>query len=206
MASFWDRITALFDAAAESTPHAPAVHEMIERDEAELADYERWKRTAARQRLFDWVTDQYALFLAGRQNDHSVSFLDTASSKGFVVHFHETQYRREEINHFFHYLKERILALNYRTQISDRRVFSRPNWVETQERHYLKPRTRHQRRTAPLERGGLDQKFGNVTVELELRDDVPWNLRLRATTYQDSLYGEPETFRALLVALAGTSD
>ena len=206
MASFWNKITALFDAAEQSTPQAPAVHEMIERDAEELADYERWKRTAARQRLFDWITEQYTQFLAGQQRDHSVSFLDTASSKGFVVHFSETQYRRDEINHFFHYLKERVLALNYRTQISDRRVFSRRDWVETQERHYLKPRTRHQRKTAPLERGGLDQKFGNITVELELRDDVPWNLRLRATTYQDSLYGEPESFRALLAALAGTTD
>lgn len=206
MATFWEKITALFDIAEQSTPAAPAVHEMIERDPEELADYERWKKTLARRRLFDWLLDQYVQFRAGAATDHSVSFLDTPSSKGFVVHFNDTNYGRREINHFFHYLKERILELNYRTQISDRRVFSRKDWVETQERHYLKPRTRHQRLAGPPERGALDQKFGNITVELELRNDLPWNLRLRATTYQDALYNAPESFRALMMAVAGTSE
>ncbi len=206
MSTFWQRVTALFEAAEQSTPAAPAVHEMIERDAEELADYERWKKTQARRRLFAWIMDQYALHKSNGQTDRSLDFLDTPSSKGFVVHFQGTHYTRSEINHFFHYLKERVLELNYRTQISDRRVFSRPQWVETQERHYLKPRTRRQRQAARLERGGLDQKFGNITVELELRDDLPWNLRLRATTYQDALYNTPESFRSLMVALAGTSD
>lgn len=206
MATFWQKITALFDAAENSSPSAPAVHEMIERDQAELTDYGNWKRTLARRRLLDWLIDQYVQFRAGRGTDETVSFLDTPSSKGFVIHFRETNYNEREIRHFFHYLKERILDLDYRTQISDRRKFSREDWVETQERHYLKPRTKDQRMAATVERGSLDQKFGNITVELELRDDLPWNLRLRATTYQDSLYNEPESFRALLMAVTGTSD
>ncbi|PPK88009.1 hypothetical protein CLV84_0972 [Neolewinella xylanilytica] len=206
MANFWQKITALFDSAEQSGPADPAVHEMIERDEAELQDYARWKRTLGRRRLLDWLTDQYAVQQTMGNGDRAVDFLDTPSSKGFVIHFSETQYTKPEITHFFHYLKERVLELNYRTQISDRRVYSRPDWVETQERHYLKPRTRTQRLAGPVERGGLEQKFGNITVELELRNDVPWNLRLRATTYQDALYGEPESFRALLMALAGTTD
>lgn len=206
MATFWQKISALFDAAENSSPTEPAVHEMIERDAEELEQYERWKQTLARRRLFDWLTDQYVVFQANRPTDEAISFLDTPSSKGFVIHFAQTHYSRAEIGHFFHYLKERILELNYRTQISDRRVFSRENWVETQERHYLKPRTRHQRKAGPPERGGMDQKFGNITVELELRDDQPWNLRLRATTYQDALYNTPESFRALMMAIAGTQD
>ncbi|MCP9236743.1 hypothetical protein [Lewinella sp. JB7] len=206
MANFWQKISALFDAAEQSTPAAPAVHELIERDAEELARYARWKKTLARRRLFDWLMDQYAQFRVTGRVDTSVSFLDTPSSKGFVIHFHQTQYGKEEISHFFHYLQERILELDYRTQVSDRRIFSRPDWVETQERHYLKPRTRQQRQEAEIGRGDLDQKFGNITVELELRDDLPWNLRLRATTYQDALYREAESFRALMVALAGTSE
>ncbi|NJB86636.1 hypothetical protein GGR26_002413 [Lewinella marina] len=206
MANFWQRISALFDAAENSSPTEPAVHEMIKRDADELRQYDHWKKTLARRRLFDWLTDQYALFQTDRPTDRAISFLETPSSKGFVIHFSETHYSREEIGHFFHYLKERIQQLNYRTQISDRRIYSRENWVETQERHYLKPRTRQQRLDGPPGRGELDQKFGNVTVELELRDDRPWNLRLRATTYQDALYNTPESFRALMVAIAGTPD
>jgi hypothetical protein len=205
MPSFWDRITALFEATEQSGPATPAVHEMLKRDEEELHDYDRWKQTLARRRLLDWLVDQYATFRSRGRTDGSVSFLDTPSSKGFVIHVHETQYRLDEIRHFFYYLKERILQLNYRTQISDRRIFTRNDWVETQERHYLKPRTRKQREGAPG-RGGLQQQFGNITVELELRDDVPHNLRLRVTTYQDSLYADAESFGALMMALSGTTE
>ena len=206
MASFWQKISSLFDAAENSSPTEPAVHEVIRRDDTELQAYEQWKRTLSRRRLLDWLTDQYALHQTTGNTDRAVDFLDTPSSKGFVIHFSQTQYGTAEISHFFHYLKERILDLNYRTQISDRRVYSRPDWVETQERHYLKPRTRQQRLTGPGGRGSLDQQFGNISVELELRDDLPFNLRLRATTYQDALYNTPETFRALMVAIAGTPD
>ena len=206
MATFWQKITSLFEAAENSSPSEPAVHEVIERDDTELQAYQQWKRTLSRRRLLDWLTDQYALHQTTGATDQAVDFLDTPSSKGFVIHFSQTQYGKAEISHFFHYLKERILDLNYRTQISDRRVYSRPNWVETQERHYLKPRTRQQRLAGPGGRGSLDQQFGNISVELELRDDLPFNLRLRATTYQDAQYSEPQSFRALMVALSGTSD
>ena len=206
MATFWERITARFTAAENSSPQHPAVHEVIGRDAQEQADYERWKRTLARKRLLDWLTQAYASFLATGQGDPAVAFLDTPSSKGFVIHLSETQYGLTEMRHFFHYLKERMTDLNYRVQVSDRRIYNRPDWVETQERHYLKPRTRKQRMNGPVARGDLDQRFGNVTVELELRDDRPWNLRLRATTYQDALYNEPESFRGLLMALAGPDE
>lgn len=201
MANWWDKIVALFDSAEQSTPSNPAVHEVIERDGEELADYVDWKKTLARRRLMDWLTDQFAVFRAGGQVDEAISFLDTPSSKGFVIHFHRTNYNRREITHFFHYLRERVLEFDYRTQISDRRIFSRNDWVETQERHYLKPRTLNQRHAAQPGRGELEQRFGNITIEQELRNDQPWNLRLRATTYQDSLYREAESFRALMVAL-----
>ena len=172
MATFWERITAIFDSAERSSPSMPAVHELITRDAEELDDYAQWKRTAARTRLIDWLLDEYARFQASGTTEHALSFLDTPSSKGFVIHFAETNYTPREINHFFHYLRERILTLDYRTQISDRRIFSADKWVERQDRHYLKPRTRQQRMAGPPERGGLDQKFGNVTVELEYRDDL----------------------------------
>ena len=193
--AFWDQITNLFNRAEDSGPAAPTIHEMIERTDAEQADYDRWARTGGPQRLLDWLNEQYAIKLGKGRPDSSIDFLDTPSSKGFVIHFHQTNYTPAEVTHFFDYLKERVLALNYRTQISDRRIFPRNHWIETQERHYLKPR---------LERGNftdVDQRFGNIMIENELRDDKAWNLRLRATTYQDAMYREAASFRALMVAI-----
>ena len=197
--SFWDQITNLFREAEESTSSAPAVHELIERDEEELTDYARWRETLGSRRLLDWLQDQYAVHRGNGRTDEAIGFLETASTKGFVIYFHQTNYTRREINHFFHYLKERVQTLDYRSDISDRRVFSRRDWVETQERHYLKPRKNY------VEGELINQAFGNITIEFELRDDRPHNLRLRATVYQDALYREAESFRALMMALTATN-
>lgn len=195
MSNFWDQIKAAFKSAEESNPNEPVIHELIERSERELLDYDRWKRTLARRRLLDWLVDQYAVFQMKGRLDKSIAFLDTPSSKGFVVHFHQTQYSKQEVVHFFDYLKERVLELNYRPQISDRRIFNRRDWVEMQERHYVKPRNTYEKGIE------IDQRFGNIMIELEYRNDQVYNLRLRATRYSDSLYNEGESFRSLMVAL-----
>jgi hypothetical protein len=196
--TFWNQIKNIFQQAEDSSSSAPTIHEMIERQAEELTAYERWKTTAGPRRLFDWLNNQYGRHRDGLRTDETVGFLDTASSKGFVVYFHQMNYSREEITHFFHYLKERVQTLDYRSDISDRRIFPRRDWVETQERHYLKPRIQYNEVK-------MDQAFGNIMVEFELRNDVPHNLRLRATTYNDSMFEANGSFGGLMMALSRES-
>lgn len=193
MAGLWKYLKGLFEETETSSPSNPAVHEMIERDPEEMRGYAAFAEGMVLRRMLNWIHDQYAIFrVTPRDTDRAVDFLDTPSSKGFVVHFHETQYSRREVIYFFDYLKERVLALNYRTQISDRRIFQRNTWVETVERHYLKPRSEQ------IE-GQFEQLFGNIKIELELRGDQVHNLRFSATTYQDAQFREAQPFRELLV-------
>ncbi len=192
MAGLWNYLKGLFEETETSSPTKPAVHELIERSPDEQTDYARFAEGLVLRRLRDWIHDQYAIFrVAPRDTDRAIDFLDTPSSKGFVIHFHETQYAQREVTHLFDFLKERVLALDYRTQISDRRIFQRNTWVETVERHYLKPRSQR------IE-GQFEQRFGNVKIELELRDDVVHNLRFSATIYKDAQFREAQTFRELL--------
>jgi hypothetical protein len=186
----------LFRQSRESSPSKPLIHEMINRSEAEQQDYIQWKDTLVARRLRDWLAEQYVIFLhQPGELSEAVDFLDTPSSKGFVIYFHHTGYTLREAVHFFDFLKERVLLQDYRTQISDLRTYERPNWVETVQRHYLKPR--------PLtdEAGKLRQRFGNITIELILRNDRPHQMRLRATAYKDHLFQEPEEFKQLFAAL-----
>lgn len=193
MANLWDYIKQLFKEAEQSSPSHPVVHEMIERSAEEKEDYTQWKDGLIRRRLMNWLMDQYAIFLVLPDDiDEAVDFLNTPSSKGFVIHFHKTNYSKREITHFFDYLKEKVLSLNYRTQISDSRTYNKPNWVETTERHYLKPRPN-------FEAGKKSkQAFGNVMIEVEARDEKVRNLRFRATVYQDHQFEEAEEFKDLM--------
>ena len=196
MSEFWDKIKQLFSKAEQSSPSQPLIHKVIERSQEEKADYEHWKGTLVCRRLLDWLHDQYAIHkVLPEDTDEAMDFLDTPSSKGFVIHFFKTRYSKRDVTHFFDFLKEKVLAGNYRNQLSDIRTYNRPKWVETVQKHYLKPRTKFNTGEK------INQQYGNITIELLLRDDTVYNLKFRATSYQDRQYAQPADFKELIQQL-----
>lgn len=193
MSDIWNYFTRLLGRFENSNPSEPLLHEMITRSTAEKDDYEFWKKTMVRKRLLSWLADQYAIFATSReQTDQAIDFLDTPSSKGFAIHFHQTQYSSRDARHLLDYLKEQVLECNYRTQISDKKAYNRAGWVESVERHYLKPRINF----GSTEK--YEQQYGNITIEGIFRDEQPHLLRFRATVYQDQQFREHFPFRELL--------
>lgn len=193
MANFWQSIKNIFQSAAESSPSEPVLHSVIARSTTEKEDYEFWKNTLVRRRLTDWLSDQYAIHrVVAADVDEALDFLDTPSTKGFVIHFYKTQYSKRDAVHFLDYFKEQVKALNYRSQLSDTRTYNQKNWVATTERHYLKPRVSFD----PEEK--LDQRYGNITITLDLRNDKPYQLKFSATSYQDHLFKSADDFKELM--------
>ncbi|MBR9921234.1 MAG: hypothetical protein GYB31_10380 [Bacteroidetes bacterium] len=193
MSNPWQFFKKLFQASEESSSSNPLIHEMIERTEEEKADYEQWKEKLVRRRMSSWLLDQYAVFKVNPDHiDEAIDFLDTPSSKGFAIHFYKTGYALRECRHFLDYLKERVRAIGYRSQISDTRSWQSEKYVETVERHYLKPKPDF---STP---GKNKQAFGNIRMELKLRNDKPFQLTFSATTYKDHLYHPPEEFEGLM--------
>jgi len=198
MADLWDYVKNLFAKAEQSSPTQPLVHEVITRSEEEKKDFQQWQDTLVCRRLKDWLSDQYAIYRVDPNSiDEGLDFLDTPSSKGFVIYFHKTRYSRRDVTHFFDYLREKVLVLEYRTQVSDRRSYQKGQHVEMVERHYLKPRTGSYDRENPK----FHQRYGNVMIELTFRNDTPWNLKFRATTYKDSQFHEAQAFSELMQAV-----
>lgn len=196
MSGFWEQVKALFTSAEESSPIQPAVHEVLVRTEEEKADYTHWKNTLVRRRLLDWLSNQFAIYQTlPNDTDEAIDFLNTPSMKGFVVHFNQTQYSRRDAIYLLDYLKERIKTLDYRLQLSDVRTYNRPNWVESVQKHYLKPRTNFE------EGVKIDQQYGNISIDLVLRNDQPHHLRFSATSYSDHLYEDATPFKELMKVL-----
>ncbi len=189
----WDKFKDFFQQAEESSPSKPLIHEMIERTAEQKKDYEFWKTAFVCKRLQKWLSDQYAIFQAlPDDTDEAMDFLDTPSSKGFVIHFYKTEYSERDVTYLFDLFKEKVLNLDYRTQISDRREFNRSNWVEKIERHYLKPKPDY------MKTEKFNQGFGNITIELVFRNDKSHQLKLRATVYKDHLFKDAESFQSLM--------
>lgn len=196
MSDFWKQIKKLFQTAESSSPSNPLIHEVIQRSEQEKEDYQYWKNTLVCKRLISWLHEQYAIYQVLPDDiDEAIDFLNTPSAKGFVIHFHKTQYSQRDVTHLLDYLKEKVLDLNYRPQISDTRTYNRSKWVEQVQRHYLKP--------SPSVRteGKLNQRFGNIKIELFFRDNAVYNLQFSATTYKDSLFNEADEFKKLMMEL-----
>lgn len=190
----WKKIKSLFQSAEESSPSNPVIHEVIERSEAEKADYEQWKTMLVRRRVMNWLSNQYAIYRVERERvDEALDFLDSSSAKGFVIHFYQTNFSKKDVIYLLDYLKEQVERLDYKVQISDTRTYNRKKWVETSERHYLKPRTNQ----AP-EVGKIDQKYGNITIEVILRNDKVRQLKFQATSYKDHLFQDADDFRDLM--------
>jgi hypothetical protein len=196
MKDIWDYLKGLFQQEEQSSPSNPYIHELISRPEAEKEAFAGWKGSLEHRRLVDWLLDQYAIWQSfPQQADPAVDFLNTASSKGFVVYLHKTSYSRQEATWLLDFLKEQVLLLHYKVQVSDTRTWTQKAGVETVERHYLKPRM------SPPVAEKCDQRYGNITVELSLRNDLPRLLKFQATTYRDQLYTEALHFRDLMHAV-----
>ena len=196
MYGLWKYIRSMFAQAANSTPTQPFIHELIERSQEEKASLKLWKDMHVCRKLLDWVQHQYLLYCSlPEENDDWIDFLHTPSSRGFVLHFYKTNYVRQEVLQLFDLFKERVLGTGYRTQISDRRIYQHHDWMETTERHYLKPKPEF---GAP---GKVRQRYGNITILLILRDDKPYQLKFQATTYRDHLFLDPDDFAELMQQL-----
>ena len=211
--TWWQRIKATFAAAEDSGPAAPVDHAPLTRHRDRAEDYAQWRGGVVHERLLAWLAEQYANFLTDRGRvDEAVDFLDTPSSKGFVVHFAKTGYSLEEAEFFQLYLRERVLSRDYRTQVADARTYSRAGRTERTDRYYLKPRPNFAHpggEDVPMDvhtAGQFDQQYGNVLIELVVRDDRPHHLRFSATVYHDRVYKDAEGFGGLMGVVLGVEE
>ena len=208
--SLWKRVKSLFAEAEVSTRNAPVTHDVLTRHRDAADDYAAWREGLVARRLRDWLADQYALFLTEPERvDRGLDFLDTPSSKGFVVHFGDTQYSLREAEFFQLFLRERVMERNYRTQVADTKSYAFAGGTERTDRYYLKPRPNWQApegHTTGMDAhtaDQFDQQFGNVLTELVVRNERPWRLKFSATIYHDRVYQEARGFGALMDLVLG---
>jgi len=193
MTNIWDYFKDFFREAEQSSASRPILKECIERSPTEREAYEGWKDTLDCRRIFALLAEGYAMYQTSPNGvDRALTFLDTPSSKGFAIHFPLTEFARQDAGHFFDLLKEKVLQLDYRSDLSDTRSWSEKDWMQTVERHYLKPRQKWE------EGKKINQQFGNITIELTLRNDRPHLLTFRATSYSDRLYGDAKELHELM--------
>jgi hypothetical protein len=176
----------------------PQTRKSLERTEKETRDYEKWKNTPTVAKMLFYLSEECQKHQTNPRKTHDgIDFYNAPSARGFRMHPALTRFSDSNVKLFFDFLKERLIALDYRAVSSDTLVFKRGDyWVETIHKHVLK---------APNTNGGYAENlvgdFDQITIELLLKDDKLCSLRLEATIPDSDLPRPTDDFAKLIQLL-----
>ena len=197
MSNWWEKLRKQFEPSRSSNQNLGLIsHELLKRSESFDDDLLEWQNGIVSRRMKDWILSEYSLFQnSHQQQDESILFLESKASSGIIIHLSNTRYSTRDATCLMEDLRSRIRSSRYKSQMSDVKVFNRPEYVERIERHYLKPKFNFASETE------FNQQYGNITIELIFRNDTPHLLKLLVNSYNDRNFTTPQSFRSLLMLL-----
>ncbi|MGB0524063.1 MAG: hypothetical protein ACPGJS_13930 [Flammeovirgaceae bacterium] len=174
----------------------PMVSEALTRKDSERKSYFEWQNSGAYKNLSGRVLQAYQDRLQEKVDDTWViHLLQMPAANGFALTFPK-ELSHLEFQHFYDWLKDRVLTLNYRLVNADRQLYDKARFVEIKEKYYLKPIIDLQE-TNTL----YNQQYGNILIEQILIDDQPSYLKFVANIYSDRLYTKALSFDDLMLEI-----
>ncbi len=163
--------------------------ESLKRSDAYRHGYLDWVQSDEPINFLRKVADSYYLKLKNRIGEPDVHIFNSSQSNGFAISFN-SRLDRQHFQFFFDWLAERVEVLGYKRSNGDLTITDKGDFIESVEKHYLKPRQ--------TESGKLfDQGYGNILIEYILVNDQPSYLKFVANTYSDRSYNDPVSFDIL---------
>lgn len=175
-------------------PAIPFQREALQRSSEVLQAYAIWRSGGAWKQMQQILWDA---FYEGDLNEPHFESIEAGLSTGFRILWHSSRFDEDTMLFLADALRDEVLELGYRLYMSDERQFLRDDYVETIERHYLKP-------AVELQGGKVDQLFGNITIEYRLIDRQPYDLKLIVQYYHDHQFNAHLPYPQLLKAILRT--
>lgn len=163
----------------------PILHEVIKRSQFYLDQYENWKQSDLPTNLLFDISESLRLKEEGIIKSPKVHQFTGDFSNGIAITY-DSDIDKNHFHFIFDLLAEKVQELGYKISISDIIVTEKKEYIESKEKHYLKIK--------PTEKTPIDQKYGNIIIELISIDDNPSFIRLMAHAYNDRLYLSPHKF------------
>jgi hypothetical protein len=172
-------------------PAIPFQREMLQRSETVQLEYAIWRSGGAWKQMQQILWE--AFYEGDLQEPHFETF-DAGLSSGFRILWHSQRFEADTMMFLADALRDEVLELGYRLYMSDVRQFLRDDYVESIERHYLKP-------TGELIGGKVNQLFGNILIEYRLIDQQPYDIKFSVQYYHDHQFSSPLPYPNLLKAI-----
>jgi hypothetical protein len=198
MANIFTHFQASILSKPELAETKPLTRKPLVKTEKENKEYDKWKNTSKLAQMLCYLSEECQKHQSSPRKTHDgIDFYAGLSARGFRLHPALTRFSDDHVKFLFAFLKERLVALDYQAVSSDTSVFKRGDyWVETIHRHILK---------SPNARGcygeNLAGDFGQITIELLLKDDRLCSLRFEATIPDTDLPRPTDDFANLIQLL-----
>jgi hypothetical protein len=167
--------------------------EVLERSEKDKKAYQVWKDTEAHKPLLEAIAKAYFYKKTNIVSDIQVHLLKITGAKGLAISYHPT-FGEKNFQHFFDFLKDKVLSFNYFLQTSEKRISEKEDFMETKEKYYLKPNASFKFNTSFKSAEKTNQLYGNILLEYIKIDDKPSYIKLLVTFYQDAMYSQVMDF------------
>ncbi len=180
----------------------PLIKENLKRSEKDELEFQIWSSSNDANYWFARIYESYHLKRQGLPSeDIDVHLFSSAASNGLAITYTNAM-SSKQFRFLFDKLKESILELPYPYKLytSDRAHYERNNYVETIEKHYLKPvyGTNKEVQNELKTDGQLPQFYGNILIEYIQIDGEPSFIRLLANIYSDRLFLDAFPFEELI--------
>ncbi len=164
--------------------------ELLVRSEDYKKKYRNWMSSGEAVKLIKRVERSYYLKKNRMKGDYEVHLFNSPAANGFALTYHP-DISPVEFQFLLDYWRDRTLLLNYRLANTDRQLREKENYIQTTEKHYLKP---------PLTMGQKksEQRYGNILLEYVLINHQPNYIKLMVTIYSDHLFTTADPFDELV--------
>jgi hypothetical protein len=169
----------------------PFYSERLKRSEEFKRNFQVYLESPEWSDLKSEVLKKYHFKKAGLNEVEDLIVMDNPNAAGMALELDSWDNKEPEF--LMEYINHKVLGLGYKLQNSNRRVYDKADKVKEIERYYLKPLVSSQDFEPPI-----NQRFGNITVELEIIDNKPKQLRWSASYYHSRDYQKHYPFEELI--------
>lgn len=163
----------------------------IKRSEKFTSEYNEWLGSDQFIRFVNDIAGAYNQKKNGIQPLINFHVFNSPYSNGFYIS-HEDRFADINFQFMLDYLRDTIIDYGYRCYTSQYEIMEKNDFLETTEKHYLKPKDDSFEGT-----NVFNQLYGNIELDLVKVNDKPSYLKMMVNVYSDRNYTSPLPFEEL---------
>lgn len=169
-----------------------SVHEVLKKSPQFFRTYDLWKSSRKCDIERNAIMESYHNKLSHLKTSLDMEIYHSPYANGMIIYPH-TEKKPISFEFLMEFIREMLENEGYRLVHADRKMIEKGKQVSSLEKYYLKP---------PISSiTPIDQKFGNVILELSFLNHSPVKFKMLANIYSDRLYNKPRTFQDLITLL-----